>query len=178
MALGQDPTYSQASKVYTKQQPAGTSLNGGTVTTEEVLDTGSLVNRFGLSAVNGKIQADQVAFAIAPGAANHSVVTITIGDNNGNAIPNQPFDVDVILSDAATGVGVTATAPSTSLTVTTGTQLNSYVANKALYVQSNGSAVIVINIFDTGKTGYFVMVQGVSLPFAYVSRQLVTGDYG
>lgn len=178
MALGPDGTYTGQSKVVIKQQPAGTTLNGNTVTTEELLDTGSLTNRYGINAVNGKITADKVGFAIAPGAANHSVVTITIQDNGGQAIASQPFDVDVILSDAATGVGVTATAPSNSMTVTTGTQLNSYVSNKALYVQSDGTGTIVINIFDTAKTGYYVMVQGVSLPFAYVSRQLLSTDYG
>ena len=178
MAIGQDGTYSGQSKIYTKQQPEGVTINGNTVTTEEVSDTGSLRNRFGLRAVNNKITADKIAFAIAPGAANHTVVTITIQDNGGQPITGQPFDLDVILSDLATGVGVTATVPSGGVAITTGTSLNAYVANKAFYIQSDTNGVIVINITDAGKTPYAIMVQGCSLPFSYVSRLLVPADYG
>lgn len=179
MAIGDDLTYSGQSKIYQKQQPESVTINGNTVTTEEVVAAGGLLNTTGgLTAYKSKILPAIVSFAIAAGAANHSVITITIQDNGAQAITGTPFDLDVILSDLATGVGVTATAPSTSLTVTTGTQLNSYVTNKALYVQSDTNGIIVINIFDTAKTGYFVMVQGGQIPIPYISRQLVAGDYG
>jgi len=178
MATGQDTNYSGQSKIYIKQQPAGTTLNNNTVTTEEVTDVGGLQSQFGLAAVNGTILAQKVAFAIAAGAANVTNITITLQDNGGQAVTGQPFDVDVILSDAATGIGVTATTPSGGIAITTGTQLNVYVTSKALYVQSNGSGQIVVQITDTAKTGFWIMIQGATLPYAYVSRRLVTADYG
>lgn len=178
MPTGQDASYSGQSKIYVKQQPAGTTINGNTVITEEVTDTGGLQNRFGLNAVNNVLTADQIAFTIAQGGSTGvCLVTITVTDNAGQPLANQPFDLDVILSDAATGVGVTATAPSVSATITTGTTLNTYVTNKAYYAQTNASGQIVLTISDASKTHYFVMVQGCSLPFAYVSRQLQTADY-
>lgn len=178
MATGQDTTYSGQSKIYIKQQPAGTSINGNTVTTEEVTDVGGLQSQFGLSAFNGTILPGKVNFSPAKGAANICIITITIQDNGAQPILNTPFDVDVVLSDAATGVGVTATTPSVSATITTGTTLNTYVANKAFYAQTNASGVIVLTINDAAKTGYFIMVQGAALPVPYVSAQLVAANYG
>ena len=178
MPIGQDGTYAGQSRLYEKQQPAGTTFNGNAVITEVVEDTGCLTNRFGLNAVNGKVTGDQALFTIAQGgAANICQITIQMADNGGQPIANQAFDLDVILSDAANGVGVTATGPSGGLAVTGGTQLNIYVAGKALYAQANASGQLIITITDTAKTGYYVMVQGAALPFAYVSRQLLAADY-
>lgn len=178
MALGPDTTYSSSSKIYTKQQPAGTTLNGVPITTEEVVDVGGLLNIYGNLAFNGQILPGKVNFAIAPGAATHSVITITVQDNAGNPITGVPFDCMVNLSDAATGVGLTATTPSGGIAFTTGTLLSTYVVSKSARVQSDTNGVIVLNITDAAKTGYFIMVQGSALPVTYVSRQLLAGDYG
>jgi hypothetical protein len=177
MALGQDASYSGQSKIYIKQQPQGQTLNGNTITTEEVVDVGGLTNRYGLDALNGTILPAKITFGIAPGAANHTVITVTVVDNGGNAVAF-PWDLDFILSDSATGVGVTTTTPSGGISVTTGALLNTYITSKACYAQSNGSGVLVVNITDTAKTGFYIMVQAGSQPLPSVSRQLVAGDYG
>jgi hypothetical protein len=178
MPLGPDTSYQSGSRIYIKQQPGGQLLNGNTIITEEVTDVGSLSNQYGVTALNGKILPAGVTFSIAPGAATHCVVTIQVVDNGGNAITGYPWDMDLILSDTSTGTGITATTPSGGISITTGTALNTYTANKALYVQSNANGVVVLNITDTAKTGFYVMVQGNPTPLPAVSPQLVTANYG
>lgn len=178
MPLGPDPSYGTQSKFYVKQQPAGTTLNGNTVATEAVEDVGSLVSQYGLQSLNGQILPAQILFTIAKGSANVCVVTAQVADNGGQAIAGFPFDLDVILSDNANGVGITATAPSSSASVTTGTVLNTYTANKAFYAQTDATGKVVLTITDTGKTGYYVMVQAGCQPLPSVSRQLTSADYG
>jgi hypothetical protein len=176
MGLGPDASYNGQSKIYRKQQPEGATLNGAAVITEEVLDAGSLLSHYGQESYGGVVEPANVTFGIAQGAtSNLCVVTIQVNDGAGNPIANLPADLDVILSDAASGVGVTATSPSGGVAVTTGTQLQVYTAAKALYAQCNASGIIAITITDTAKTGFYVAVIGLPVPF--VSRQLVAGDY-
>lgn len=178
MALGPDTTYSGCSKIYIKQQPENVTLNGNTIVTEEVTDAGGLQSNNGLSAFNGVVLPGKISFAAAAGGTQYyCAVTITVQDNGGNPIINTPFDMDVILSDAATGVGVTATTPSGGISATTGTVLNIYVAGKAVYAQTNGAGQIVLQIIDSAKTGFYIMVQGCALPVPYVSPQLVAANY-
>ena len=47
-----------------------------------------------------------------------------------------------------------------------------------MYIQSNNAGLIEVNITDTGKQGFYVMVQGGTQPIPSISRQMVTGDYG
>lgn len=176
MALGPDPTYSGATRIYVKQQPVGQTINGNTVVTEEVSDAGSLQSMYGLQSLNGVILPSKVSIVAAKGSANVCIVTITVQDNGGQPIVNTPYDFDVILSDSPYGVGVTATAPSASAVVTTGANLNSYAANKAFYVQCNAAGLVVLTITDTAKTPYVVMAQapnGVPTVLA-----LAGGNYG
>jgi hypothetical protein len=70
MALGADPSYSGQSRIYTKQQPENVSINGNTVVTEEVVDTGGLLNLVGgIQAYKGAVLPSIVSFAIAQGAS-------------------------------------------------------------------------------------------------------------
>jgi hypothetical protein len=180
MPLGPDQTYSGAAKIYEKQQPAGTTLNGNTVTTEEVTDVGGLQNLYGLSAFNGTVLPGLISFTIAPlgaGGTNDVRITIQVQDNGGQPITGTPFDLDIILSDAASGVGATATTPSGAVSITTGTLLNTYIAKKAFYVQCDTNGKVVFDIVDAAKTGFYVMVQAGMQPVPAVSRQLVAGDY-
>jgi hypothetical protein len=185
MATGQDTTYSGQSKIYIKQQPAGTTMNGSTVTTEEVADTGSLLSMFGQQALNGQVIVGKVSFTFAANGANVSKCSIQFLDNAGNAIARTDggtataptvMDADVVLA-LSTGV-ITTLTPSTGLSVVTGTSFQTYVAGKAIYVHSNAAGLIEVNITDTGKQGFYVMVQGGTLPVPQLSRQMVTGDYG
>ena len=177
MALGPDTSYSGQSKIYRKQQPDGVTFNGASVTTEEIFDAGSLVQHYGQESYGGVVEGANVSFTIGPGGTNIAQITIQINDGAGNAISGQPFDLDVILSDSATGVGVTATTPSGGIALNTGggSLLQTYVTSKAMYAQCNSSGQIVLNITDTAHTGFYVAVMG--LPVAFVSRQLTAADY-
>jgi hypothetical protein len=177
MAVGPDVSQSGSSKIYVKQQPQGTTLNGNAITTEEVFDANSLQNVYGLEALNGVVLPGKVTFAIAPGSANVCNVTITVCDNGGHAITGTPFHFDVQLSDAATGIGQTATTASGTVTTTTGVVTTTYAAKKALYVETDTNGVVVLAITDTAKTGFYVAAIGAT-PYPFVSRQLLTADFG
>lgn len=185
MAIGSDPTYVGQSKVYIKQQPAGTSINSNTVTTEEVTDVGGLQTQLGLSSINNQILPAKIGFTIAPNGSTICKVTIQVQDNGGQPIARTDgltttaptvWDLDVMLANS--DGTVTSLTPSTGLTVVTGTLLNTYVAGKAMYIQSNNVGVVAVNITDTGRQGFYVMVQAGGQPIPSLSRQLVTGDYG
>ena len=176
MGLGPDNSYNGQSKIYRKQQPDGATFNSASVITEEVLDAGSLLSHYGQESYGGVVEPANATFSISKGgSANLSIVTVQINDGAGHPIASLPVDLDVVLSDAASGVGVTATTASGGVAVTTGTQLTAYIAAKALHAQCNASGVIAITITDTAKTGFYVAVLGLPVPF--VSRQLVAADY-
>lgn len=177
MGLGPDQTYSGQSKIYRKQQPDGATFNGVAVVTEQVFDAGSLLQHYGQESYGGVVEGANVSFTIGVGGTNIAQVTIQVNDGAGNPITGQPFDLDVILSDSPTGVGVTATTPSGGIALNAGggTLLQTYVASKGIYAQCNSNGQVVLNITDTAHTGFYVAVIG--LPVAFVSRQLVAGDY-
>lgn len=181
MGLGPDVSYSHASKIYTKQQPDGTTLNGTTVVTEEVLDAGSVSQVYGLQTINGQILPVQITFSFAKGAANVSNVTIQVTDNAGNAVTQtdgktpQVFHLDISL--AKSDGTVTNLTPSTGLGVSTGTLLNTYVAGKALYVETDATGKAVVTVTDTGKQGFYIMVQAGCQPLPTLSRQMTSNDY-
>lgn len=176
MSIGPDPLYSGQGAIYRKQQPEGLTFNGANVVSEQVFDAGSLVSHYGQESYGGQVEPANVSFSIAPGGSSGvCVITIQVNDGAGNPIANQPADLDVYLSDSAFGIGLTATAPSVSAAITTGTVLQTYTANKAFYAQCNASGQIVLTISDASKTHYYISVVG--LPVAFVSRQLQTADY-
>ena len=182
MATGKDPNYSGQSKVYIKQQPAGTMLNSNTITTEEVTDVGGLQSQFGLGSFNGQILAGLISFTFAANGSTISLCTIQVQDNGGQSLTQTDgktptvFHLDVSLANS--NGTITSLTPSTGLAVVTGTLLNTYVAGKALYIESNGSGQVQVNITDTTRQGFFVMVQAGTQPIPSISRQMVTGDYG
>jgi hypothetical protein len=177
MATGQDLSQSGQSKIYRKQMPEAVTLNGNTITTEEVVDTNGLLNIYGILAQNNLPLPAKATVTITPAAANASLVSFTITDNGGNAITGTPFVVDIWLSDAATGVGLTAVTASGTVAVTTGTLIVADVAKKFTRMMSDTNGVASITITDTAKTGFYVAIDGGGLPLPVVSRQMVTGDY-
>ena len=174
MPLGPDTSQSGQAKIYTKQQPQGTTLNGNAITTEQVCDAGSVVQGYGLQTLNGQVLPAKIGFTIAPNGANTSKVSIQVQDNGGQPVAGA-FELDIVLAKA--DGTITNLTPSTGLSVVTGTSFQTYVAGKALYVQTNANGLAEVNILDTGKQGFFVMVQAGAQPFPSISRQLVAGDY-
>ena len=118
----------------------------------------------------------QATFAIAAGASNVTNVTITLKDAEGVALTNAAI-VDLWLSDAATGLGITTTAASGTPAPTTGTILGIETTKKAWRVVSSAAGAIVLEITDTAKTTFYVAV-GMNGANISVSRILATADYG
>lgn len=117
-------------------------------------------------------------FAVAAGAANVSEVTITVKDGTGTAMA-VPCILDVLLSDAATGTGLTATTASGAVAAkaSSGTDLAVLVAKKATKVQTKADGTYILSITDTAKTGFYV-VANIPGQKPSVSSVLVTGSYG
>lgn len=123
-------------------------------------------------------QAITATIAPAAGAANVCLVTITLKDASGNAVTKvQP--IDVYLSDAATGIGLTATTASGAVGAgASGTDLGVMTTKKATRCITNAAGVYILSITDTAKTGFYVCVclpNGIN---TVVSSQLITANYG
>lgn len=137
------------------------------------------VNFGGRVAIGGKQIVSDVTFSAAPGAANVTEVTITVRDGAGNAIA-EVHALDVYLSDAATGAGLTATTASGTVTVKagSGTVLGTHTTKKALRVLTDVAGVFVLEITDTAKTLFYVCAVLAVSGRVIVSEQLATEDYG
>lgn len=121
--------------------------------------------------------ASSVAFAAASAASNICEVTITVKDNEGNAIAAAHM-LDWWLSDASTGIGLTSTSASGTVAVksASGTDIKVDTAKKHTRVQTKVDGTYILEITDTAKTGFYVCAKVGDKIF--VSPQLVTGDYG
>lgn len=124
-------------------------------------------------------RAADVTFSAAAGGANVSEVTITVVDSDGTAIA-EPHVLEVWLSDAATGAGLTGTTASGTVTAkaASGAVFGTLEAKKALVVQTLATGVFVLEITDTGKTGFYVCAKNPATGKTEVSAQLETADYG
>jgi hypothetical protein len=124
---------------------------------------------------------DQPAYAtatVAPGATTVSLITITV--RNANGAPRGPTTFDVFLSDATTGVGLTAVTASgavgTQTPGTTGTDIDAAVAKKYVTVQNLANGTYVLSITDAAKTPFKVCTH--ILGVTNVVASLVTASYG
>lgn len=120
---------------------------------------------------------DTAAGVAAAGGANVAEVTITAKDAAGNTVA-AVHHMDVWLSDAADGQGLTATTASGTVTAkaASGIVLSTYTAKKALRVQSLKTGVFVLEITDTAKTAFKVCASIAGR--TVVLATLVTGNYG
>ena len=123
--------------------------------------------------------AADVSFAAADAAENVCEVTITVKDYAGDTIAGV-FNMDVWLSDAATGAGITGTTASGTVTAkaASGAVLDTYTAKKALHVQTLATGVFILEITDSAKTAFYVCAQVPGTGATAVSTVLATGDYG
>lgn len=142
-------------------------------TADDTLDIGGPLN---LSNVPVGVS---VTFSIAAAGANVSEVTITVKDGAGVAVAGV-HHLDVWLSDAASGAGLTGTTASGTVTAkaASGVVIDTYTAKKALRVQTLATGIFVLEITDTAKTGFYVAATSPLTGRASVSAQLVTASYG
>jgi hypothetical protein len=120
-----------------------------------------------------------LSFAAASAAANVSEVTITVLDAAGSTIAGV-HTLDVWLSDAATGEGLTGTTASGTVTAkaASGAVIDTFTAKKSLRVQTLATGVFILEITDSAKTGFYVCAEEPSTGATNISTQLVSGDYG
>ncbi len=104
----------------------------------------------------------------AGGTQYYCDVTFQVTDLAGVAVAGI-FEIDVWLSDAATGAGLTATTASGGITAETsdGAILGVMTASKAVTAQTNASGIFVLRIVDSAKTAFY--------PCACVSVQTIVG---
>lgn len=142
-----------------------------------------------LGKLNGQIQAgtqpaflvfgspSTIAISNAAGAsANIANVTFQVQGPLGANIAGV-FLLDIYLSDAATGVGLTATTASAGIAAAAsgGVIISTLVAAKFIKVQTNASGAFVLAITDSAKTGFYpVASRGSSI---IVGAQLTTSSY-
>lgn len=118
------------------------------------------------------------SLAIAAGSTNIAIVTITVKDGTGAAV-TRPIALDIWLSDAATGLGITATTASGAVAAgAAGTDLVDLTSKKVKRVITNASGVYNLSITDTAKTGFYVAACVPSVSKIFVSTQLQTASYG
>lgn len=120
-----------------------------------------------------------ISFAAAAGGANVSEVTITVKDANGDTLAGV-YNLDVWLSDAATGAGLTGTSASGTVTAkaASGAVVGTYEAKKALRVQTLATGVFILEITDTAKTAFYVCAALPTSGEAQIATVLATADYG
>lgn len=120
-----------------------------------------------------------ITFSPAAGGANVCEVTCTVKDAAGATIAGV-FTFDLWLSDAATGAGLTGTTASGTVTnkAASGIVIATNTAKKALRVQTLATGIFILEITDTGKTGFYVAAELPSIGSTKISSQLVAGNYG
>jgi hypothetical protein len=91
-----------------------------------------------------------VSWAVTAGAANICILTGTIKDAAGATIAaSRPLLI--YISEASTGIGITADSYSTGAAITTGTSLVALTANKAWLINTHTNGTFAISITDTAK---------------------------
>lgn len=122
-------------------------------------------------------QVASITLTPAAGTTNQSIITIQALDGAGNAI-GYPITMDVLVSDAASGAGLTAVSQSGAVACSgTGTDLSTMVSKKAIHVQTNATGAYTLGMVDSAKSGVYVVA---CLPGKkpFVSAALTAANYG
>jgi len=184
----------EPSRVYTSQNGA-LHLNGASVfdsSENDISDeldalngvTAELAILDGVTATTAELNlADNmpanITFAYASAAANVSEVTITVKDAAGATIAGV-FNMDVWLSDASTGAGLTSTSASGTVTAksASGEVMGTDTSKKALRVQTLATGVFILEITDNSKTTFYPCATLPSTGATVAGSIMATGDYG
>ncbi len=115
----------------------------------------------------------------AAGGSNESDVLIQVVDEGGVNVPGL-HQFKLWLSDAASGKGLTSTGASGTVQVksSSGQDIGILTAKKALEVQTLETGAYTLEITDSSKTTYYVVVQFPGQLKPVVSDILETADYG
>jgi hypothetical protein len=120
-------------------------------------------------------------FTFTPAAAAATVceVTVQARDNAGVAL-TRPTLLTIWLTDAATGLALTGTAASGTVTAkaASGAIFDTHVAKKALMVQTLADGTFILEITDSAKTAFIIAAQSNEGGVPSISDALITADYG
>lgn len=123
-------------------------------------------------------QPEQATVSAAAGTTNVSDVTFQLKDGAGNNLAAVTA-LDLWLSDAATGIGLTATTPSGGVAAgASGTILGALTTSKAVRVITDATGKFILAITDTSKTGFYPCCSIPGTGKVTVGAQLVAGNYG
>ncbi len=116
---------------------------------------------------------------VTAGASTISEIAITAKDAKGVAMTNSCV-FDVYLSDSAVGTGLTATTASGTVQAkaASGTVISAMVAKKYIRVMTLGTGVFTLEITDTAKTAFKVLVVNPASGKPVLVATLVTASYG
>jgi hypothetical protein len=136
-----------------------------------------VTNTQGAPSIVGKNIPYNFAISYAPGGANIANVTFQLQDALGNNVA-RIINFDVWLSDAATGIGLTATTASGGFAAASGggTIIGTGTTSKMCRAQTNAAGAFILAITDTANTGFFPCAQIGDRP-AQVGAKLVAANY-
>jgi|GEM_PF-3462377 len=139
--------------------------------------------RAGQDNITGRLFAEgepyTVAMEAADGGLNITEVTMTVQDYFGKTLAGV-FNMEIWLSDATTGAGLTATTASGAVAAKTssGADLAVLTTKKALLVQTLATGLYTLSITDTAKTAFKVCARVPGKAATVVGITLASGDYG
>ncbi|MHB0929183.1 MAG: hypothetical protein ACYC3W_09845 [Candidatus Nanopelagicales bacterium] len=158
--------------------------SGGSLTVAGVTVDGNTLAMTGLTATANELNLNDnlpASFTLTPaaGAATVSNVTIQAKDAAGVNMARAIMFL-CYLSDAATGIGLTGTTASGTVTAAaaSGTDFGQITAKKAFFAQTKADGSFVLEITDAAKTGFYVCAAALQGGAPSVSAQLVAGNYG
>ena len=118
-----------------------------------------------------------VTFTPAAGASNVCEVTIRVVDYDGTTVAATHM-LDIWLSDAASGAGLTGTSASGAVAAkaASGVDFQIYSAKKAWRVQTLATGIYILSITDSAKTAFYPCASIVGQ--TVVGAALLTANYG
>ena len=127
-------------------------------------------------AQGGTYQSVRFTASVAQGAENVATVTLQAIDGAGASLAGVR-NVNVFLSDSATGVDLASTFTPTAITATTGKIIASITALLHLVCQTDATGKVVLSLTDALKAqGYVAIVNPQT--GAVSTLHVVTGSYG
>lgn len=112
--------------------------------------------------LKSKVDANEIAvdvtFTVGAEAANVVNVAAQLVDSDGNSV-EAIHVLQVYISDAATGIGVCATAPNGGIAIgTDGVILGEDVANKIEIIQTDATGAFDIDVTESGSDVFYTAV--------------------
>lgn len=151
-------------------------VGGVTVDASTLAMTGLTASAAELNAAADGAPASCTFVIATGGSANICLVTIQVVDADGAAIAGVA-QLDVWLSDASTGIGLTATTASGAVGAgASGTDLGVLTTKKATRVLTDATGKYILSITDSAKTHFYVAAC-VGGRVANVSAQLAGASY-